>query len=399
MAKTGGRQVNIGLGIEAIGNPGIAVVETIFLPWTAFSIQSIVEKELFASARGIRNTASNSMIRRKYSQGSISVIPNVVNAPYFFGLALGTVASAFGETPSSTGTATTDTEDKLIDTGATFVVDGVAVGDAVHNTTDDTWGLVTVVDSETSLSLDTDVFPDGDEGYEVATPVYAHTITPQNANASMKTATLTIEEGAIQTAQYTNVVCDSLNLEVSDGYASMTMEVIGQFGATDTIVESYTEETEFAYHQMTIKFGTDVATAVGGSATPIKNLTLNIANNVQLDEAFLSGANTITAGGLVAGPMKVTGSYSLHFEDTTELAKYKANTKNAAVIQFLGASIGDSDQEEIRIDLAKLVLTNPPVEYNIDGLLILTQEFEVEFGATDSDIKAIITNEVAATVY
>jgi len=326
MAKTGGRQVNIGLGIESAA--GTAVAETIFLPWTGFSVQAIAEKELFNSARGIRNMASNSMIKRKYAQGSISAVANVANAPYFFGMALGTVAT----------------------TGP--------------------------VDS-----------------------AYEHTCTVQNINASMKTATLTIEDGAIQTAQYTNVVCDSLNLEVSDGYASITMEVIGQFVTTDTISESYTEETEFAYHNMTIKFGTSVSNASSQSATPIKSFSLNIANNVQLDEAFLSGANTIISGGLIAGSMQITGSYSLHFEDTTELAKYKANTKNAAVIQFTGATIGSAESEEIRINLAKLVLTSPPVEYNIDGLLVLNQEFEVEYGATDSEISVVVTNEDAGSNY
>ena len=397
MSKTAGRQVNIGMGIEATA--GTAVAETIFLPWTGFSVQAVAEKALFNSVRGVRNMASNSMIRRKYSQGSITVIPNVVNAPYFFGLALGTVATALAETPSSTGNATSASASKLIDSGADFVTDTVAIGDAVHNTTDGTFALVTAVDNLTTLSLDADIFPLGSEAYQVATPVYTHTITLQEANASMKTATVTVEEGAIQTVQYTNIVADTLTVEASDGYASMTMEVIGQFATTDTIVESYTEETEFAYHNMTVKFGTTVANAVAGSATPLKSLSLNIGNNVQLDEAFLSGANTITSGGLVAGPLQVTGTYVLHFENTTELAKYKADTKNAAVIQFIGAAIGDTDAEELRIDLAKLILTDPPVEYDVDGLLVLTQNFEVQYDATDLSIKAIITNELDGTSY
>ena len=128
MAKTAGRQVEVGMGIEA--TPGTAVAETIFLQHTGFSMQAIVEKELFVSARGIRNQASNSMIKRKYSGGSISVIPNVINAPYLFALALGSVSSA------------------------------AASGETV---------------------------------------VYEHTITVQNSNASMLTATVTVAEGAIQT--------------------------------------------------------------------------------------------------------------------------------------------------------------------------------------------------------
>lgn len=328
MAKTGGRQVEIGMGIEA--TPGTAVAETVFLPWTTFSVQAISEKAMFNSARGIRNMASNSMIRRRYAQGSLAAILNVINAPYFFGMALGSVSTA-----TDTPVAGTDT----------------------------------------------------------------HTITVQNANASMKAATLTVAQGAIETTQYTNVVCNSLNLEVSDSYATITMEVTGQFPGTDTQTESYTQETEFAYHQYTAKFGTSISNASGNSATPLKSFQLNINNNVQLDEAFLSGANTITAGGLVAGPLQITGSYSLHFENTTELAKYKANTLNALIVVFEGAIITGSTTEKITINLADLVLTSPPVEYNIDGLLVLTQEFEVQYDATDDEISVVIVNDQDGTDY
>lgn len=322
MAKTGGRQVEIGLGIEA--SAGTAVAETVFLPWQSFSIQGIAEKAMFNSARGIRNMASNSMIRRKYAQGSLGVIMNVINAPYLFGLALGTVA----------------TQDDTPESGA-----------------------------------------------------YTHTATVQNANATMKTATITVAQGAIETAQYTNVVCESLNLEVSDAYATLTAELIGQFPGTDTQSESYTQETEMAYHNYTAKFGTSLSNASGQSATPLKSFSLNITNSVQLDEAFLSGANTITDGGLVAGPLQITGSYSLHFENTTELAKYRANTLNAMIVAFTGANIsGTSTAESITINLADLVLTSPPVEYNIDGLLVLTQEFEVQYDATDADISVVVIN-------
>ena len=324
MGKTGGNQVNIGLGIESLAAPGVAVAETIFPKWTDFSLQGVAEKEMFVSSRGIRNESSDSFIKRKYSAGSIGVVPNVANAPYFFNLALGSLTTATPETG-----------------------------------------------------------------------VYEHTIIVQNTNASMITATVTAEEGAIQTAQYTNIVCEALNLEVSDGYAKMTLELIGQFPTTDTITEAYTVETEFAYPDMTAKFGTTISNAGGASATPLKAFTLNTVNNVQLDEAFLSGSNEITNGCLVAGKFKATGSYSLHFADTTELDKYKANTKNACIVSFIGAQIGATEFEEIQINLGRLVLTSPPIEYAIDGLLILTQEFEVEYDATDKDVTVIITNEEA----
>jgi hypothetical protein len=72
-------------------------------------------------------------------------------------------------TAKSSGTATTDTANKLIDSGADFVTDAVAVGDVAYNTTDGTSALVTVVDDLNTLTLASDAFPDGNEAYEVGT--------------------------------------------------------------------------------------------------------------------------------------------------------------------------------------------------------------------------------------
>lgn len=74
---------------------------------------------------------------------------------------------AKSKTKKSTGTATTDTENKLIDSSATFSTDGVAAGDIVWNTTDDVPATVVSVDSETQITLDYDAFPDGNENYDI----------------------------------------------------------------------------------------------------------------------------------------------------------------------------------------------------------------------------------------
>jgi hypothetical protein len=323
MAKISGTQVAVGLGIESYAAPGTAVAETVFVPWLDYSIQAVAEKAMFAAARGLRNMTSNSMIKRKYAQGSISFVPNVKIMPYFLSLALGGVSSS------------------------------------------------TINDS-----------------------AYTHTFTVNNDNATPRTATVTTEEGSIQTAQYLNAVCNTLGLEVSDEYAKCTAELIAQFPGTDTISESYSSETEFAYHQYTAKFGASLSAAAGAAATPLKSFQLSINNNVMLDEAFLSGSNEIADGGLVNGKLEITGSYSLHFADTTELAKYKANTKNALIVTFEGALIGSSSKETMQFKLGRLVLTKPPVEYSVDGLVTLSQEFTVEYDATDAELTAIVINSV-----
>jgi len=67
----------------------------------------------------------------------------------------------------SSGTTTGTTADKLVDSGATFISDGVTVGDQVRNTTDDTYAIITAVDSETTLSINRDIMVSG-EDYSVS---------------------------------------------------------------------------------------------------------------------------------------------------------------------------------------------------------------------------------------
>lgn len=82
----------------------------------------------------------------------------------------------------STGTTTSTTANKLVDSGATFQTDGVKAGQFVYNTTDSTTAVVTAVDSETTLSLNSDIFTSG-ENYEVGTDAFpdnASTVTYQD---------------------------------------------------------------------------------------------------------------------------------------------------------------------------------------------------------------------------
>lgn len=84
------------------------------------------------------------------------------------GVIVGRISSdlEFIDTELESGTATSTTSNHLIDSTAKFQTKGVVVGAWVHNTTDDTWARVTVVGSETDLTLDTDIMISG-EAYEI----------------------------------------------------------------------------------------------------------------------------------------------------------------------------------------------------------------------------------------
>ena len=67
--------------------------------------------------------------------------------------------------PDETGTATGTTANKLIDAGQNFT-STVTVGDVVGNVTDETYARVSVIDSDTELTLDQDIMETG-EDYQI----------------------------------------------------------------------------------------------------------------------------------------------------------------------------------------------------------------------------------------
>jgi len=85
--------------------------------------------------------------------------------------ALAAVTTEYGisyEDTRTTGTATATTSNKLTASAGAFVVNGVAVGDIVKNTTNGKFALVTAVDSATALSLSADIFSNTNT-YEIYT--------------------------------------------------------------------------------------------------------------------------------------------------------------------------------------------------------------------------------------
>ncbi len=86
-------------------------------------------------------------------------------------VASGTNELVVGTTASvgiAEGTATTDSTNNLVDTGATFVADGVVVGDIAYNITDGTQAAITAVNANgQEVSFASDLFPDGNEVYAI----------------------------------------------------------------------------------------------------------------------------------------------------------------------------------------------------------------------------------------
>jgi len=70
---------------------------------------------------------------------------------------------------ADSGTTTSTTTDKLVETGQNFETT-CSVNMIINNTTDDTWAYITAVDSDTTLSISSDIMASGEEYTIYTTP-------------------------------------------------------------------------------------------------------------------------------------------------------------------------------------------------------------------------------------
>lgn len=93
------------------------------------------------------------------------------------------------------GTTTAGTAGKLTDSSATFETDGVAIGDIVHNSADNTYTTVTAIDSETVLSVATTV--------PTTKTYFIHSGTVNNSQLVSGSGVLLVEQASTSTVTIT----------------------------------------------------------------------------------------------------------------------------------------------------------------------------------------------------
>lgn len=115
-------------------------------------------------------------------------------------------------------TSTTDgtTSDKLVDSTVNFSSLGVAAGDKVRNTTDDTEAVVTAVDSATVLSISSDIMVSG-EDYIITDSPY-RVINDRNRTLYRVLALFTDKTAAVKASEAIANTLNALRIGYADGH-------------------------------------------------------------------------------------------------------------------------------------------------------------------------------------
>jgi hypothetical protein len=211
---------------------------------------------------------------------------------------------------------------------------------------------------------------------------YDHTITINNTNTA-KSATVVIDRVQdIRTFPYG--VIKQVDLKVSDGFATLKMDLESKESATGAASESYSTVTNFSFKELAAQFGSDVTAANSASATPLSGVDLTIKRDVE--RIYQSGSTSPQK--LAYKSMETSGNYSLLFEGATDRDKYLANTANALILTFTDAS-----SNYIKITLPKIMISNWEPSNALDDIVTQSADFTAHYdsGQTES-IRAVVRN-------
>ena len=237
------------------------------------------------------------------------------------------------------------------------------------------------------------------------TTVYEHTITRKSGNPP-KTLTV-IYNDTQDTRKYVYSAINTLELNVSDGLASISANILSKFPSSGTATQAITEERILAFKDYTVKFGSGatgtlaLVAAAASTAIPVSSFTLKINNNSVAQ--YLSGSNDVAQ--ISMGELEIDGEYLLFFENTLNRVHYETMLSGAGgtdlvramIVTFTGKAIGSAEYEEIEIRIPNFYLKERTVDTAVSGFLTENPSFVATYDPTEAKTVQIkITNTEAS---
>jgi len=234
------------------------------------------------------------------------------------------------------------------------------------------------------------------------TLVFEHTITRKNTNPP-KTLTV-IYNDSVDTRKYRYGTINTAELNVSDGLATLSTNILSKSPSSGTATQAITAERILAFKDYTIKLGSSttgtlaLAAAASATATPVRSFKLNINNNAEAH--YLSGDQD--AAHIAVGQLEITGEFVLFYETTTERVFYEtmldgASPIRAMIVSFTGDSIGSAETEEIEIRIPNFKVNDRTTDAGVGSFITETVSFTAMYDVDEAkSIQLKVTNTTAS---
>lgn len=210
----------------------------------------------------------------------------------------------------------------------------------------------------------------GTELYVAGTP-NSHTFYATVSGNTPLTATLINTRGSTDVEQYTYAAINELGFTVSDGLAEISASFQSQFPTTGAAqsLPTTTSGTILAFKDYFVQFGNTLTVANTATSVPLSEFSLTIANNLEtIHRSGLADVSAIRSKGL-----KVTGSYKLFFDSTTDRDAYYQLTKRAMIVTFSGIN-----NESLRFRIPRFRINEADISTGLDDFYAITANFVAE---------------------
>ena len=225
-----------------------------------------------------------------------------------------------------------------------------------------------------------------------ATGVNDWTFTRNASNVPL-TASITYDR-VVDRQLFTYAVVDSAEVSFAEGLVEVSSSLLTRMPVTTTSgTLTTTSGNLFAFRNATIQVGASVALASVATPLQIKDFKLKIENDAEC--IWTAGSATPTS--IISKSFKVSGSYSLLFENTTQRDAIANLTKQAMIITLTGNGIGGGYTEFIKFNLYKIRYDKRKTTTPLDDLSKEDIEFVAEYSSADTKTIDINVRTSAAT--
>lgn len=225
------------------------------------------------------------------------------------------------------------------------------------------------------------------------TTAYTHTCSLLQ---SAQHPTLTIEaKNPNEQLKFANGAIDNLTIKAELGkFVEYETQVKAKLGAASTNSPSYVTDYSFLAKDVTVKVAADLSNLDAASAINVKNVEIKFDKNVESDDIL--GSNE--PNDYLNKQFSITGKIELIYDATTYKILALAGTQKAIRIniQDTATTIGAASNPTLKIDLAKVKLTEWSKSSDLDGIVKETLTFKALYSSSDTQMVAVaLTNTVA----
>lgn len=212
--------------------------------------------------------------------------------------------------------------------------------------------------------------------------VYTHTFSELNQTNTPKSLSIIFNRSGIDQIMFPYSVVNSLDFSYSDGMAEINANILSRFPQTSTSGTLVTTSGfYYAFRHATVQVGSDII-AAGNSATPLKIRSFQMTIDNSAEAQFVSGNREVDS--IIAKDLKVSGTFRVAFEDTTQRNNFYNLTKQAMIVTFAGNGIGNNMTEFIKIRLYKIRIDQTNINMPIGDYVSQEINFTAEYASANT---------------